>query len=107
MPRFAAGLLASGSHQDPLTHSTDGYIPMISHCIPELSLGLLAPPISTQASLSLWSPPHSQDSPTPQHFDERDDKRMSKHAVADLGQRAQTLAPAVENGGEEAAQKAE
>lgn len=24
---------------------------------------------------------------------------MSKHAVADLGQRAQTLAPAVENGG--------
>ena len=37
---------------------------------------------------------------------ERDDKRMSKHAVASLGQRAQTLAPAVENGGEEAEQKA-
>lgn len=32
---------------------------------------------------------------------------MSKHAVADLGQRAQTLAPAVENGGEEAEEKAD
>lgn len=32
---------------------------------------------------------------------------MSKHAVADLGQRAHTLAPAVENGGQEAVQKAE
>lgn len=31
---------------------------------------------------------------------------MSKHAVADLGQRAQTLAPAVENGGAEADQQA-
>lgn len=29
----------------------------------------------------------------------RDDKRMSKHAGADLGQRAQTLEPTVENGG--------
>lgn len=32
---------------------------------------------------------------------------MSKHAVADLGQRAQTLAPAVESGGEEAEQNRE
>lgn len=32
---------------------------------------------------------------------------MSKQAVADLGQRAQTLAPAVESGGEEAEQKGE
>ena len=31
---------------------------------------------------------------------------MSKHAAADLGQRAQTLAPTVENGGEEAEGKA-
>lgn len=60
-------------------------------------------PISTQASLSLWSwlPPAP-----PSPLTERDDKRMSKHAVASLGQRAQTLALAVENGGEEAEQKA-
>lgn len=44
--------------------------------------------------------------PPPSALTERDDKRMSKHAVAGLGQRAQTLAPAVENGGEEAEQKA-
>lgn len=55
-------------------------------------------------SLSAFDPPPRQH--FPQHF-EGDGKRMSKHAVADLGQRAQTLAPAVESGGEEAEQNGE
>lgn len=49
-------------------------------------------PLSLRPSAVGWiSPSHST-------LSERDDK-MSKHAVADLGQRAQTLEPTVENGG--------
>lgn len=77
-----------------VTYSSPTYTYDLAPHHTRISPVTLGTPILTQVPLIHSAPPH----PCPA-LQRRDDKKMSKHAAADLGQRAQTLAPAVESGG--------